>query len=163
MPDTVFRFDISGLQVVTDKLLAMAPTIRTKYARKALVAGAQIVQKVASTPGIVPVLAAPIYRRGVLIRKPGTVRDSIKIRNSKDVNKTGDVGVFVNVKPAQGVDRGRYNPNDNFYWKFLEFGTRYMRARPFLRIGGGQLEGPALEAVIATLAPDLQQLNLPGF
>lgn len=162
MADTVFRYDIAGLQQVTDKMLAMAPTIRAKYARKALVAGAKVVQKVASTPGIVPILANPIYRRGVLIRKPGTVRDAIKIRNSKDVNKTGDVGVFVNIAPAKGADRGALSPRDPFYGRFLNFGTKYIKPYRFLQIGAAQLEGEALRQVITTLSPDIQQLNLPG-
>jgi HK97 gp10 family phage protein len=158
----IIEYAIVGLDAVRAKLLDMTPTIRRKYARKALRKGAEVVKKVATTPGIVPELLNPIYRRGRLARKPGTVRDAIAIRNSKDVNRTGDVGVFVNVRPAKGGERGRYSPNDPFYWRFLEFGTKYMRKRPFLRVGGQQLEGQALREIEQSLGPDLQQMNLPG-
>jgi len=40
-------------------------------------------------------------------------------------------------KLATGV-AARYNPNDPFFWRFIEFGTSKMAARPFLR--------PAFEA-----------------
>mgnify|MGYP000561918945 CR=1 FL=1 len=43
------------------------------------------------------------------------------------------MGVFVNVKPAKSANRGARNPNDPFYWSFLEFGTSKMAARPFMR------------------------------
>lgn len=163
MTAKVFDIVVRGLDRVRDALIAMAPTIRRKYARKALRKGAEVVKQVASTPGIVPVLANPIYRRGVLIRKPGTLRDAIQIRNSKDVNKTGDVGVFVNVRPAKGADRGKYSPNDPFYWRFVHFKTkRNNNPKPFLSIGGRQLEGEALRRIEASLAPDIKQMNLPG-
>ena len=90
-------------------------------------------------------------------RKPGTVRDAIRVRTSKRDRKEGNVGVFVNVRPLPGnkytrttvnslfrgqvhgwalkkkSERGAHNPNDPFYWRFLEFGTRKMGAKPFLQ------------------------------
>ena len=159
----VFELVVKGLDGVRDRLLAMAPTIRRKFARKALRKGAELVKQLASSPSVVPVLGRSIYRRGVLIRKPGTLRDAIQIRNSKDTNRTGDVGVFVNVKPAKGGDRGKYSPNDPFYWRFVHFATKTNKnPRPFLSIGATQLEGPALAAIEKSLGPDIQQLNLPG-
>ena len=36
-------------------------------------------------------------------------------------------------RAAKAGQRGARNPNDPFYWRFLEFGTRKMPARPFLQ------------------------------
>jgi HK97 gp10 family phage protein len=81
--------------------------------------------------------SAPVLRAGTALkapyRKPGTVRDAIRVRTSKADRKAGDVGVFVNVRPAKAGARGAKNPNDPFYWRWLEFGTKKMSARPFLQ------------------------------
>lgn len=151
---------VKGLDSARARLLSMAPTIRRKFARKALRKGAELVKKLAASPSVVPVLGRPIYRRGVMIRKPGTLRDAIQIRNSKDTNRTGDVGVFVNVKPAKGGDRGKYSPNDPYYWRWVMFRTKTnQNPRPFLQIGATQLEGPALAEIEKSLAQDLPTLN----
>ena len=78
------RLSPDGIQRLRDKLLSLAPEIRRKYVRKALRKGAEIVQKVSATPGIVPVLAKPVFRNGKMIRRPGTLQRNILIRNSRD-------------------------------------------------------------------------------
>ena len=80
---------------------------------------------------------APVMTLGTSLnapyRKPGTVKQAIRVRTSKADRRAGDVGVFVNVRPAKAGQRGAKNPNDPFYWRFLEFGTKKMPAKPFLQ------------------------------
>lgn len=77
-------------------------------------------------------------------RQPGTIRRAIRSSRSK-INK-GQRGlweVIVRVKPLKAKQKrafkassgkaGRMNPDDPFYWWWLEFGTAKMSARPFLR------------------------------
>lgn len=77
-------------------------------------------------------------------RKPGTVRDAIRTRRSKfDKEKVGFYSVIVRVRrlgakkvKAFKASTGKgasMNPNDPYYWEFLEFGTSKMTKRPFLR------------------------------
>jgi HK97 gp10 family phage protein len=87
---------------------------------------------------------APVLQTPTRNRKPGTVRDAIRASRSK-VNKgqNGLWEVIVRVKPLKGRQvakfkketgkAGNQNPNDPFYWWFLEFGTSKLAARPFLR------------------------------
>lgn len=159
----MFEINLGSLERFKEKILGLAPLLRRRYLRKALRAGAVPVQRVASTPGIVPVLAKPVFRNGRMIRKPGTLQRRIIIRRSKDTDATGDVGVIVNVLPAKGAQRGAYSPDDPFYWRFVHFGTKYMRARPFLTIGARELPGASLREIERVLGSDMKQLNLPGF
>lgn len=84
----------------------------------------------------------PTVRRGV--RKPGTMKRAIRASRSK-INK-GQRGLYemiVRVKPLKAAQRkkfkqatgkaGRDNPDDPYYWWWVEFGTSKMPARPFLR------------------------------
>lgn len=151
---------VKGIPELAARLRALTPELRKGAVKKAMRQGGLVVMRRASQAGVVPILSGPIYRRGVLIRKPHTLQIAIKVRNSRDVNRTGDVGVFVNVLPAKGAERGKYSPNDPFYWRFQEFGTRYIRARPFLRTGALLLTGPALQAIEKSLGPQIQQMNL---
>lgn len=156
----MFTLNRAGLELLRETLKKLSPTIRRKFMRKALRKGATIVQKVAATPiSVVPVLAKPVYAHGRLIRRPGTLQRNIIIRNSKDQAAQGNVGLFINVKPARGAARGANQPDDPFYWRFVHFGTKKMKARPFLTIGSRELEGPALRAIEASLGPDIQSLN----
>lgn len=151
---------LRGVEEIRAALLRLVPQLRRRAAGNALRAGARVVQK--ATLPFIPVLKAPIYRKGVLIRKPGTVRAALKVRTSRDTARTGDVGVFVNVRPAKGPDRGKYNPNDPFYWRWLNFGTKRTRRYDFLEKGGQVLPGAAFEAVEASIGPQIQKLNRPG-
>jgi HK97 gp10 family phage protein len=155
-----FEYLIKGVEALRQRLIEMTPKIRRTFGYKAMRRGGEAVRELAASPGVVPVLAQPKYVRGQLVRKPGTLRDNIKVRKSREDTREGNVGVFVNVKPAKGENRGANSPNDPYYWRFVHFGTRYMRARPFLTIGAQQLEGEALRRISAELGVGFEQLNL---
>lgn len=141
---------VEGLKDFTDKLRTLVPKIRKRTLGNALRAGARKVLKVAKQTAPVLDAAATSTRR-----KPGTVRDAIKIRTSSRDRRTGDIGVFINVQPAKGAkyitvrrsflnvkfktkvlkrasQRSASSPTDPYYWRFLEFGTKFMGKRAFL-------------------------------
>ena len=121
---------IEGLDNLKRKLAEVPKAMRKRVLRNALAAGAREVRDVAKRN-------APVLTLGTSLnapyRKPGTVKQAIRVRTSKADRRAGDVGVFVNVRPAKAGQRGAKNPNDPFYWRFLEFGTKKMQARPFLQ------------------------------
>jgi HK97 gp10 family phage protein len=121
---------IEGLDNLKRKLAEVPKAMRKRVLRNALAAGAREVRDVAKRN-------APVMTLGTSLkapyRKPGTVKQAIRVRTSKADRRAGDVGVFVNVRPAKSGQRGAKNPNDPFYWRFLEFGTKKMPARPFLQ------------------------------
>ena len=121
---------IEGLDELKRKLAEVPKAMRKRVLRNALAAGAREVRDVAKRN-------APVMTLGTSLkapyRKPGTVKQAIRVRTSKADRRAGDVGVFVNVRPAKAGQRGAKNPNDPFYWRFLEFGTKKMPARPFLQ------------------------------
>lgn len=121
---------IHGLDEFKRKLSEVPKAMRKRVLRNALAAGAREVRDVAKRN-------APVMTLGTSLkapyRKPGTVKQAIRVRTSKADRRAGDVGVFVNVRPAKAGQRGAKNPNDPFYWRFLEFGTKKMPARPFLQ------------------------------
>lgn len=93
--------------------------------------------------------AAPVLQTPTPYRKKGTVRRAIVVRTSKTARKSGDLGVYIGVRPLRGARTrtlgasGPKNPNDPFYWRYLEFGTKKMAKRPFLAVGAGKLEQAA--------------------
>lgn len=126
------EFHLRGLPEMVAELRALPGKLRDRPIRNALAKGARIVRDAAK--GAAPLLRDPDQRR-----KPGTLRDAIKVRTSKIARAEGNVGVFINVKPltasqvrafkvASGKG-GAKNPNDPFYWRWLEFGRE---ARPRL-------------------------------
>lgn len=121
---------IEGLENLKRKLAEVPKAMRKRVLRNALAAGAREVRDVAKRN-------APVMTLGTSLnapyRKPGTVKQAIRVRTSKADRRAGDVGVFVNVRPAKAGQRGAKNPNDPFYWRFLEFGTKKMPAKPFLQ------------------------------
>lgn len=67
---------------------------------------------------------ASALRRGV--RKVGTVQRAVSVRTSRLATRQGDVGVFVNVKPLKGG--GANNPNDPYYWRWIDKGWNPARS-----------------------------------
>jgi HK97 gp10 family phage protein len=108
--------------------------------------------------------SAPVLQTKTPYRNKGTVRKNIVVRTSKYARKAGDLGVFVGVRPLRGVRTkklgaaGARNPNDPFYWWFLEFGTKQMSKRPFLADGAKELD-QAADIVIREATSAINQIN----
>jgi HK97 gp10 family phage protein len=149
---------IEGLDNLKRKLSEVPKAMRKRVLRNALAAGAREVRDVAKRN-------APVMTLGTSLnapyRKPGTVKQAIRVRTSKADRRAGDVGVFVNVRPAKSGQRGAKNPNDPFYWRFLEFGTRKMPARPFLQRATSALP-KALAIFEARIAKWIQETDRSG-
>lgn len=129
--------------------------LRRRALLSALKAGARVVQRAARD-------ATPIMSQANAMkapyRKPGTVRGAISVRTSKIATAAGDVGVFVNVRPARGANVGAKNPNDPYYFRFINWGTKKMSGVRFLEYGAAQL-GTALTIIEQTLGPEIERLN----
>ncbi|WP_089167842.1 HK97-gp10 family putative phage morphogenesis protein [Azotobacter chroococcum] len=125
------EIQMHGLQELKATLKDLPDRLGAKVVRGALRASAQVIRKDAQAR--VPILEEPNTRR-----KPGTVRKAVQVRRSKK----DKYGVFVGVKPLGGKQlrdfkaaggKSQNNPDDPWYWIFLEFGTAKMPAAPFLR------------------------------
>lgn len=169
---------VTGIPDLRAALRGIVPKLRVRALRNALAAGARVVQRAARDA--TPVINAASLPVRLGYRKPGTVRQAISVRTSKTARAAGNVGVFVNVRPAKGArfkttrgafglkvrrqvrasQRGAKSPNDPFYWRFLQFGTKHARAFNFLERGAQQLP-QALQVFLAKIVPAIEKLNQP--
>jgi HK97 gp10 family phage protein len=171
---------VTGIPDLREALRGIVPKLRVRALRNALAAGARVVQ--AAARAATPVLNASSFAVRKGYRKPGTVRRAISVRTSKVAKRAGDVGVFVNVKPAKGAQfktetrgvfikskvrvlkrasqRGAKVPTDPYYWRFIQWGTKHMAARDFLMKGADKLP-QALQVFIAKIIPAIDKLNKP--
>ncbi len=136
-PLPYFSAKVSGVPEFKKALRNVVQDLRKRILRQALTEGGRYVRDVARSRTPVANPSSMAVRSGH--RKPGTVRKAIVVRSSKIARRAGDVGVFVNVRPAKAGKRGRKNPNDPFYWRFIEFGTVKVRPAKFLQAGAQQL------------------------
>ena len=73
--------------------------------------------------------------------------------------------MFINVRPLRGSRQkalgkaGAKNPNDPFYWRFQEFGTTKMKARPFLSPAAESKGNEAIKTFMNSVIPQIEKLN----
>lgn len=163
---------ITGIDDMRRALAEIPQVLRKKVLLGALRKAARVVSKEAKAQ-------APVLAGSSPYRTRGLVKKRISVRTSKEARRAGDVGVFVNVKPAAGAryktTRGSFlgvktrtrslvkasqrgTKDDPFYWRFLEFGTRKMAARPFLRPAADKLP-EALAVFEREVIPQIEKLN----
>lgn len=162
---------VRGLPNLKAALGEIVPKLRRRALRNALAAGARVVRDEARRNA--PVLKAPVP-----YRTRGTVRRAISVRTSKIARRAGDVGVFVNVRPAKKGTRGAKSRTDPYYWRWLEFdhyvggigrrrkvlgvrrrfGSRRVPGIGFLRSGANKL-AEALQIFIRQIGPQIAKLN----
>ena len=149
---------LEGFDELTAKLKAIPAAMRKRVIRNALAAGARLVRNEARK--LVPVLS-PAAALKAPYRTPGTVKKAINVRTSKQSRRSGDIGVFVNVRPAKAGQRGAKSKTDPFYWRFLEFGTKNMKARPYLQTAADKLP-EALDLFKASVTKWIEKTNTSG-
>lgn len=155
----VLQLKLEGVDALKAALADVSDKIRTRAVRGALREAGRVIQAAARVAA--PVLAVPTARR-----TPGTVRKNIVVRASRFARRQGDEGVYVNVRGIRGKARvarlgkaGAANPNDPYYWRWLEFGTRKMRARPFLGPSAASKGEEAIRTFMARVVPQIERLN----
>lgn len=164
--DSAVSVEIKGIDELKRALADITPQLRKKVLLSALRKAARVVSGAAKA-------AAPTLQTQTPYRTKGLVKRRISVRTSKEARKAGDVGVFVNVRPAPGAkykrvggqrtlakasQRGAKSATDPFYWRFLEFGTKKMSARPFLKPAADRLP-EALRVFEAEVIPQIEKLN----
>lgn len=173
---------VTGIDDYRDVLASIPKKLRRRALLNSLKAGARVVRDAARRK-------APVLSLGTKApyRKAGTLRGAISVRTSKRDSRAGDVGVFVNVKPLPGNKyatrratnilgqktrtrvlvrrsaRSATNPNDPFYWPFVNFGHKDRGGGDvpgfhFLEAGAAQLD-EALRVIEKTLGPQVQRLE----
>jgi HK97 gp10 family phage protein len=156
-----FRVELKGVDELVTALKDLPQKIRVRAVRKALVVAGRVIRDEAKA-------RAPVLQLIVANRRAGTVRRRISVRVSKFARQAGDEGVYINVKPLRGAETrrlgkaGANNPNDPFYWRFLEFGTRKMQARPFLGPAARSKGELAVRKFMSEVIPQIEKLNKPN-
>lgn len=165
---------VSGIDDMKRALQALPEKLRKKALIKPMRAAMKVVLDAAR--GAVPVLQSPVP-----YRTPGLLKKRLAVRTSKVARQEGNVGVFVNIRPAAGAkfktigkvggvkvrikkkdsQRGATSAVDPYYWRFVEFGTAKMGARPFLTPAANKLP-EALAAFEREVIPAIEALNVKG-
>lgn len=153
-----FFVKVSGVEDIKAELRALPPKLRKRALMNALRAAGRVFRDEARR--LTPVLSVPVYRKGVKIREPGTVRKALSVRTSKIIRRQGDLGVFVNVRPLKKGQRGANSPADPFYWRWLEFGKTGYSGRAMLQ-QAAKKAGEALRRFEQVLGPMVKKLNTP--
>jgi len=151
---------ITGLADLERRLLDFPDKLARNILGGAIRAGAVVIQREARLRA--PVSDAPhvlISKRskGMKLKgkqymgtwiMPGNLRRNIKVRPAPRKNRTRaepiEYWVYVSGKTA-------------WYWKFVEFGTKKMSAKPFLRPAFDNQKGVALKAIRDYLAARIEK------
>lgn len=130
------RFEVKGAAELVKALKALPDRVARNGLRASVYAGAKVVRDEAKS-------RAPVAQEIKNPRHPppGTLRRSVIMKHIRELSGLTRQTFFITVrqgKKYRNQGKRRNLSQDAFYWRFVEFGTRKMAARPFLR--------PALEA-----------------
>lgn len=149
---------VEGLSQIHKALSELGRKVSNKIAVKAMREGGKIVREQARQN-------APVLSQSTPYRRAGTLKKAIK--SSTKVLKNGKIGTVIRVKEltAKQIEtfkvrsgkKGALNPKDPYYWRFLEFGTSKMPAKPFLRPAFEQSKEKAATEIITTLKRGIEE------
>ncbi|PNL88263.1 hypothetical protein A6J76_007395 [Aggregatibacter aphrophilus] len=147
---------VTGLKELGQAMNALGRKAKNRIAVKAMRRGGAIIRDRARAN-------APVLSQPSPYRKPGTLRKAISSRTK--IDKNGRVNTYVWVKGLKTKQvlkfkdktgkGGAYNPRDPFYWRFVEFGTSKMPAKPFMRPAFEQSKQQAAQTIINTLRDEI--------
>lgn len=147
---------VTGLKELKQRLSTLERKAKNRIAVKAMRRGGVIIRDQARAN-------APLLKEKVPHRKRGTLKKNI-IASTKP-QKDGSVRTIIFVRSLKNSKiiefkgktgkGGAHNPNDPFYWRFVEFGTSKMPAQPFLQPAFASKKEQAAREIITTLRDDI--------
>ena len=144
MPD--ISLDMLGLGELEADLQRLSRALANKAVRDAVMAGAK--------------LARDKTRQSAPVRS-GKLKKNIVVTRPRQQDTSGAAVAGVSVKRPAGKKRQSPKPESApYYWRFLEFGTSQMNAKPFLRPAWDNNLPQIEDAVRSKLAQAIDQALL---
>lgn len=146
--------NISGLRELQAALKELPERVAKNALRASVYAGAKIVRDDAKQRA--PIFTGPVIQGHP---PPGTLKKSVIMKQIPEQSGKFHQTFYVAVrhgKKYQKVGKKEIN-RDAFYWRFVEFGTANMAARPFMRPAFEAQKLAAVEAIKAKLADRIEE------
>ena len=148
----ITRTRMTGMKELKEKLKKVSDDMINKGGRSALRSAANVISKEAKL-------------NAERIDDPNTpekIADNIAVRWDRDTfRKTGNpafkVGVLGGAKKG-GKKSGAGKGGDTFYWRFLEFGTETIPAKPFMRPAMDAKQQEAVDKFVEAYKHQLDKL-----
>lgn len=146
---------IDGLDQLAQALRELPKRVARNGLRGAVYAGAKVIRDEAKLKA--PVATAPL---GADQPPQGTLKRSIIMKQVPELSSEQKQTFFVTVRHGKKYRKQGKNGNlsqDAWYWRFVEFGTVKMTARPFLRPAFEGKKYEAVDAIKNRLAERIEQ------
>mgnify|MGYP000843958071 FL=1 len=148
---------IAGLDTFAQALKLLPNNISRRVLRGAVAAAGKVIRDEAKARA--PVHSGPVAKGHP---PPGTLKRAIALGRSNRLSKPGKevFHVFVRNSAVAGskgkkvIAGGKF---DAYYWRYIEFGTSKMAARPFLRPAFEAKKEAAIEALTQYIAERFPQ------
>ena len=146
---------VEGLDELAKALRELPKRLVRNGLRASVYAGAKVIRDEAR-------LKAPVATRqlGPNQQPPGTLKRSIIMKQVPELSGEQKQTFFVTVRHGKKYRKQGKNGNlsqDAWYWRFVEFGTVKMTARPFLRPAFESKRYEAVDAIKNRLAERIEQ------
>ena len=146
---------IEGLAQLDRALRELPQRIANRGLRASVYAGAKVIRDEARSRA--PKAAQSL---GPKQPPPGTLKRSVIMKHIRELSGGGRQTFYVLVRHGKKYrnqgKRGNLS-QDAWYWRFVEFGTVKMSARPFLRPAFDMKKNDALTAIKTRLAERIEQ------
>lgn len=163
MADTSLRY-VKGLSELTARLRALPDKLKKRALRVAVQAGAKIIRDEARR-----------NFRSLWEVRTGRLLKNIVMKFIAEKSRNERVTFYVLVKKvtrtyaSNRANRSMRRAGQNYqaegnayYWRFLEFGTAYIRAQPFMRPAFESKSQEAIDAIASVLRTELRDLAAKG-
>ena len=146
---------IQGLDQLARAMKELPKRVARNSLRAAVYAGAKVIRDQAKLKA--PVAVAPL---GPNQPPPGTLKRSVIMKQIPELSSAERQTFFVTVRHGKKYrkqgKKGQLS-QDAWYWRFVEFGTVKMAARPFLRPAFESKKRAAVQAIQDRLAQRIEQ------
>lgn len=147
--------NIKGLKELGQAMNSLERKVRNSIGVKAMRKGGAVIKNQARAN-------APVLEHSVSHRKRGTLKKAISASTKIGENGSVTTKIFVRKLKISKITafksngkNSSANPDDPYYWRFVEFGTSKMPAKPFLRPAFTAKKEQASREIIMTLQDEI--------
>ena len=151
---------ITGIKELTDKIKSLNFNLSKKIGLKMVASSAQVIKKEAKNIA----LSKGLKRTGALLKNIvikrekntplNTLQYNVGVRHGKELTRKVKEASKFYVRNKKGRIVTKYK-NDPFYWRFLEFGTKDISARPFIAPALANKRQQAIDAMTKVLDKEI--------